>query len=417
MKKLFVLTMIFAVTLAVSGGVSAVAVAENINTSLERGEGGGSDPIVKAKWEMIGPSFTNPDPLDYVPQTYEGLDDDLNTKGAQFFPPEQFETYMDYTVCAIVTDPNGVDDIDGVYADIYYPEDVAFHPEGSPADQINGGPVPATSNPTLPDNHQGDANSPAYDYGINGCGAFIEENTLIQLTKQEGIDLFCDSVQNGNNNLPTFFGIYDYYEICGATGELEKETAYVYCDDKQLWYEDPAGDYLVEIFAQDHAGNFSYVNDTGDILGSPNPQQNQFEYLPVTAYEVDFSAIDYGQVLLNVHKRVSGDLTFSAGDGKPSVRNIGNTRLYMGVEQDDMGLGQTSGQWNVEYDARVGNETADWRYYWPEVTQSLEDILDLSETEEMDFSILITKYPNTNGFFSGDMYLSATPAEFRQCEN
>ena len=88
----------------------------------------------------------------------------------------------------------------------------------------------------------------------------------------------------------------------------------------------------------------------------------------------------------------------------------------MNVEQDDMDLGYTTEVgWNVEYDARVGNEELNWAYYDPEEIQQLEDILDLSEMEEMDFSIKVKKFPSTSTDYSGDMTLSATTAPFRKC--
>lgn len=404
--------MIFTMAFATAGVASVAAPAgagTNVNTDLTRGVGGGSAPIVKAKWEMKGPAFTNTDPTDYVGWTGGEGKDDSTDAGAQFNPPGIWNDVMNYTVCAIVTDPNGVDDIDGVYADIYYPEGIAFHPvDLTNADNVNGGPAGGVNVPSLPDNHQGSSTSPEYDYGESGCGSFIEENTLLKLTKDEGLALFCDEIQTNNTNLPEFFGTYSYSEICGATGELEKETAYVYCDDKTLTWEDPAGNYRVDLFAQDTAGNFSYTGA---------PDFNYFTYVPLTAFEVDFSSVSYGEVLLNVHKRVSGDLSFGTSD-KPTVRNTGNTRLYMGIQQSDMGLGMTSGGWNVEYDARIGNEELDWRYFSPDEAepQLLEDILDLSEEEEMDFSILISKYPTTATSFVGDMILSAEMAEFRHCE-
>ena len=139
--------------------------------------------------------------------------------------------------------------------------------------------------------------------------------------------------------------------------------------------------------------------------------------LPLTGYEVDFTSVDYGAVKLNTHKLISGDITFDPNGVKPSVRNVGNTRLYMEVLQNDMGLGTTDGQWNVEYDARVGNNEQDWRYFDPNANQRLEDILDLSEIEEMDFSILVKKFPLLTSQWTGTMTLNSTPAEFRQCGN
>ena len=356
-----------------------------INTNMQRGEGGGADPIVKAKWEMNGP--------------YSSLlgTDDSSAAGAQFDAPGKWNATMSYSICAIVTDPDSVEQISGVYTDIYYPEAIAFHPEDpNNPDQINGG------TDAVP------------DYGLSGCGQQRgDENRLHKLSKDDGYNLFCNTIRNRNYNLPTFFEIpnrctefYDYNEICDADGELMKETAYVYCADKELIWEDPAGDYKVDVIAIDTFGNIS------DIA------TNHFEYLPLTAYEVDFSSVNYGEVQLNVHKRIPGDLTFGTSD-RPTVRNIGNTRLYMGVKQDDMGLGTTDLVPNVIYDARVGNNEKDWKNYWPYSYKSyvtyLQDILDLSQTEEMDFSIKVTKFPAETIDWTGTMTLSAKKANFREC--
>jgi len=409
-KKLIsfmVLTALFVMTIG-----PAVAVATpTVDTNLLRGEGGGSDPIIKVKWEMNGPCFDPSTGYNDCSTVTGGEGTDADTDpGAQFMAPGVWNSSMNYTVCAIATDPNGVSDVNGVYADIYYPEGRSYHPEDPlHLDQISGG---TSSN---------------WDYGVNACGAFIEQNTLIKLDKDDGIDLFCNKIKNNNNNLPTFFPVaqnpadpnnpgplYDYDEICGVTGELEKEEAHVYCDDKTLTWEDPAGYYKVIVSAQDNAGN------------SSNYVENHFAYLPLTSFAADFTAVNYGEVLLNVHKKISGDLNFGTASN-PTVRNLGNTRLYMKVAQDDMGLGQSSGNWNVQYDARLGSNSADWRIYSPfkykatagdptsDQYQILEDILDLSEEEEMDFSILVTKWPTVATTFVGDMWLSASPAQFRQC--
>ena len=371
MKKLTALSLMMAVSVWMMGGAFAVADSNNVDTSLIKGTGGGSAPIVKVKWEMKANT--------------QG-EDDSTDEGAQFNAPMVWGKNMNYEVCAIATDPNGADDIVGVYADIYYPSDRPMHTSMDP-DEI--------------DNPSG------------GCGAFIEENTLVKLGKEEGIELFCNDIRTNNGNLPEFTSGYNYDEICGPTGELEKETAFVYCDAKKLTWEDPAGDYKVRVFAQDTAGNSSVV------------LENYYEYLPFTGYEVDFSAVDYGEVLLNVHKKISGDRNFDPSDSdRPTVRNIGNTRLNMKVAQDDMNLGKTSDDWNVEYDARVGNDEGDWSIYDPfgyvgEIPESgdyatLDEILDLSETEEMDFSILVTKWPDVTNF-AGGMWLDADYAEFDDC--
>ena len=147
-----------------------------------------------------------------------------------------------------------------------------------------------------------------------------------------------------NYHLPTFNAGYDYDEICAPDGELMKETAKVYCKHTFLKWEDPAGDYRVQVHAADKFGVDSV------------PLNNTFYYRPLTAFETDFTSVAYGDVKLDTHKIINGDLTFGTSD-KPTVRNVGNTRLQMTVWQDDMGLGKTiNGDewWNVSWDARVG---------------------------------------------------------------
>ncbi len=362
----------------------AFAVTSNVNTSLNRDPGNGSAPIVKAKWEMDAP--------------YASLlgTDDSTAANAQFDASGIWGSPagdMKYSICAIVTDADSLynADIDGVYVDIYYPATIAFHPEDlAQPDLIGGGTV------SVP------------DYGLSGCGLPVEdENALTKLSKTDGYNLFCNTIRTNNNDLPTFNTspiTYTYDEICNADGELMKETAYVYCVNKDLTWEDPAGDYLISVMAQDKAG----LSGTLD---------NHFTYLPTTSFEVDFSSVNYGNVKLNTKQGISGNLVFSPGDGRPTVRNTGNTRLYMGVIQNDMGLGTTDSVYNVKYDGRVGNNEADWKNWWPNTTNPtwLQDILDLSQTEEMDFSILVTKFPTTNSSWTGTMTLSAKKAEFRQC--
>ena len=358
MKKVISLFAIFTfLSLAVMPAFAGVP----ITTGLTQLQSGGDAPIVKAKWEMNTGMLGT---------------DDSNDPGSQFMPTGVKDRDRVITICAIVTDPDGLADVDGVYADVYYPEGIDLGP----------------SHVALP-NQSGD-----------GCGMFMQEDTLYPLDKLAGIELFCNKVRNGNNNLPVFNTGYNYDEICKTDGELWKETARVYCADKHLSYEDPSGMYKVTAVAQ----------DANSLTGTLD---NFFEYMPLTAFEVDFTSVDYGNVKLNTEKIINGDLVWDpATSTMPTIRNVGNSRMNLQVWQDDMGLGQTSGEWNVTFDARVGS-VVPHQDYPPEFTATLEDALDLSELDEVDFSILVTKFPIDHGTtWIGNMILSAVSASHLICD-
>lgn len=336
--------------------------SKNINTGLTRDTSGGAAPIVKVKWEANTDRYT----------------DASGSAGAQLMPSGQYQVNKTIAICAVVTDPDGLADVLNVYADVFYPEGIEL----------------------------GDSHVALPDQSGLGCGEFMQEDSLRRLEKQEGYNLFCGSVRNSNNDLPTFNSGYDYDEICAEDGELLKDTAAVYCGEKDLSYEDPSGDYKVWAVVQDK-------NGLQGIL------ENHFTYQPLTAFETDFTSVNYGNVRLNTHKIISGDLAWDALDqGGATVRNVGNTRLAMKISQDDMGFGKTDGNWNVKYDARVGS-LASYANYYPETTKTLNDDLDLSEKDEMDFSIDISKFPPTHigDSYTGSMVLSATNVSHLVCES
>ncbi len=377
MKKLIsisstiaMVVMLVSPMVALGGDPSPTPTPIGITTGLTQVQAGGDAPIVKAKWEM------NSTKVNGIYQ--DG--DDSTAAGAQFNPTGVKDTNRTITMCAIVTDSDGMGDIAGVYGDVYYPVGIALGPS-----------------------HVHLANQSGL-----GCGEFMQEDQLTVLSKEDGIELFCNKIRNNNNNLPTFNTVpqtYTYDEICKADGELMKETAKVYCGEKDLSYEDPSGDYKVIAVAQ----------DTNSLTGT---LENHFTYLPLTAFETDFTSVVYGNVKLNIEKVVNGDLTWAPlHSTMPTVRNIGNTRMNLTVWQDAMGLGKTGGLWNVSYDARVGSTVAHQNYY-PEVTTTLEDDLDLSEMDEVDFSILVNKFPTSGSTnWTGNMTLGAVAADHLVCRD
>jgi hypothetical protein len=346
-----------------------------VETGMTESTPGGEPPFLLAGWQM------NKDT--------QGDDDKRWRSGAQFMPPGVWGEYKEIEICAIAADPDGRPGEGGeelvVYADVFYPE--------------------------------GRALGRCHEEDEGGCGLphGYELELSHVLDKQAGYELFCRDIRRDNPNLPDLWNDYSWDDICNwDTGALMKEQALVYCKHKELSWEDPAGDYDVGYHAVDKAGAKSTW------------KWDVFQYLPLTAFEVDFSSVNYGAVKLNTIKYIDGDVTFDEqGNSKwPTVRNVGNTRLTMKVKQDDMGLGKTengSEEWNVKYDARVGSRAAR-AIYEPYEWAHLDDILGLSCTDEMDFSIRISKFHSDTPDdgkpeWGGDMWLGAEFAPFAECKD
>ena len=408
-KKAIAMFSLVAVSVCTFGmNVTVATGPETVTTTLSAGSGSGSEwrPIVKAKWEMNGPSWElrptrNADGTwneDGILNGGLGTDDD-SAAGAQFNAPGIWGANMNYTVCAVATDPNGVADIDDVYADIYYPTNRPMHLSPS------------------------DPSDPAYDGNeidnpIGGCGAKIEQNTLYRLSKDQGIDLFCNNLRVNNDNLVTFNPDYNWDEICNnVTGQLVQELAYVYCDDKTLTWEDPAGFYDVDVIGHDSDG-------PGAAL------ENQFEYVEFTGFEIDFSSVNYQNVIQGVRNQVDGDRIFDPVLSEmPTVRNIGNTRLNLLIAQDDMDFDlRDYTNWNVAYDSRIGTDANDWNGLYDPFKRtsevgnptagdytSMRETLDLSETEKMDFVVLVEKWEHGTDYnYTGKMWLDAERTDFEE---
>jgi len=160
--------------------------------------------------------------------------------------------------------------------------------------------------------------------------------------------------------------------------DLEKGTAAVWRGEAYIDYCQMDGDYTVIVKAIDQNDNYS-----PELV-------NTFLYVPVACGEFDFTSLDYGSVAINRPVWRAGDTVFGSAD-KPTVRNIGNTKIRVTIKQTDMGFGQdVTGAWMVHFDARLGNVGAE-PIYDPYVETTLPDVLDRSHLEELDFSIHIVK--------------------------
>ena len=410
MRKLIALFTVLAITVWIGGPLMVLgggqAPSGPITTTLTPDKnGGGGKPIIKAKWEMY---------KDYSTKGFEAEGyDNAAHPGAQFSSPARWGDNLEYKICAVVEGPDqNIQNIDRVIAEIFYPSNRKAH----------------TSNPEVEctinsETGKKNENGAEIDNPSGGCGAMIEQNLLTKLDQQAGIDLVCNQIQNDDPFLIEWSDTqYNYTELCNPdNGELVKGFAAVYCGDKTLKWEDPEGEYRVLVTAIDTDNN----QDTFE---------NSFTYLPTAGFDIDFTSVDYGNVKIIEHKRVYGDKCFGAVSY--TIRNLGNTRLQISVAQDDMGLGYQTGHegesnyWNVEYDARIGDLESHWRTYRPFAKTGpgvepihgsdyhpLLEYLDLSEIEEMDFSIhVIEKWPGNLDNYSGKMWLKADKVDSLDCQ-
>ncbi len=322
-----------------------------------------SSPKIIAQWQMS---------VEVNQKGYLGLDDSL-AEGSQILPSGQFEIDKKIIICALVADAIGADDeVSGI---INYPEDVAYN----------------------------SANS------FRGCGQEQGEFVLSKLAKREAENMLCNNIRLNNNNLLTWNKnitenyVYGYDQVCGQEGFLNVEKASLYCASSSLAYDDPAGDYNVQI-----AVSNSY-RETDFMSG-------KLKYLELTNYENDFDDIQYGLVAQNKLKYLYGDLNWG-NEKAPTIRNTGNTRLQIKIKQNDFNLGKTDDRWNVAYKARVGSE-GEYTEYLPEEEPIINGNLNLGNMLNVDFAILIIDFPqNENQIsFFGEMTMLAQKIPAFTCQ-
>jgi hypothetical protein len=304
--------------------------------------GAAGAPIIKCKWEydldVILP------PADPCCEDYHIHHDACPyTPGLQVKPV--LEGFVTVAFYAIVTDPQGPDHVDRVYADVW-------HPDGEFKYQIELFPV----------GFDGDN----YDKSI----ALDEWNHVT--------DWHHDLITYGPEwDIPEGWSIdEDIYD------ELIQEEAYLYYNTACISYCQPAGDYTVGVTAYDGLDMWcNYVFNT-------------FWYIPTAAVRIDFDTVDYGDVVESTWAPVGGDKVMGTSD-MPTVKNIGNVPVWLSVMQDDMGFGVTQNQGieypNVEYKARM-NENGDWTpAYLPDTCTQIPGVLGMCTEDKLDFKIHVIK--------------------------
>ena len=269
-------------------------------------ESGNIPPVVQAKWETP--------------------DDNNNNIGTQIEPVLDGEKKIDFW--AIASDQDGLDDLYGVYADVYDPEMATM---------------------------------------------FSLELSEVVLSS-EVLDMVYDVY---NSSLITFQDGYSWSIVWQG---LLNGTVKLYSGTGTLQYNDQSGNYTVNITVLDDQASLS------------EPLINQFYYVPIPGIIIDFSEVYYGSVDVGTHKMIGGDKDMFTTNKPTvkNIGNV-PVQLIISQDDLGLGKRYVQGQeeWNVEFDARLSAD-GEYVYYKPNAEGVIPTILQVGEIEKLDFSIPVS---------------------------
>ena len=331
MKRMKVLaiavTLALVLTLLLPATVLAVVVPGDTVPTTATITGSGSPPIIKAQWEL-----------------FDNYPDEPGTQ-VDIIPSD---TKMMYAY-VVVTDPNGRGDIAQVFCDVY-------HPDGSFKFQVHG----VLLDPAVPADvtEMEEAKAAAV---VAETGTWLTNlpemlaNTAVEPVPAEPIT----------------------QEVADWLDEeiFNTETAYMYKAEIPMSYHQPCGRYTVESWATDGSGEQSFR------------LESWYVWVETKVLELDFTSIDYGEVVPCVEKIVPGDYVLeTAGPAppvKPSVKNEGNIALTIGVHSTAM-VGDSELKTIENFDTKFRDEKIE---YVACVDTWFTNQLELCSTEKIIFSI------------------------------
>ena len=333
MKRMKVLaiavTLALVLTLVLPATVLAVVVPGDTVPTTATITGSGSPPIIKAQWELF-------DDYPDVPGTQVDI-----------IPSD---TKMMYAYI-VVMDPNGRGDIAQVFCDVY-------HPDGSFKFQVHGVRLDPAVPADVTEMEEAKAAAVAAETGTWTTNVpQMLLNTAVEPVPAE----------------PITQAVADWLD----EEIFDTETAYMYKAEIPMEYHQPCGMYTVQSWATDKSGEQSFR------------LPSWYVWVETKVLELDFTAIDYGEVVPCVEKIVPGDYVLDDPAGPappvmPSVKNEGNIALTIGVHSTAM-LGDTTGKTIELFDTKFRDEKI--QYVAGVDTWFVVHQLDLCSTEKIIFSV------------------------------
>lgn len=374
MKKVLGILLAVALVLAFSVPVMAQPPEEEVPTEVTVTGGTTSPPIIKCKWEQDQSGVLE----DGDPTHEKYIGDGAATPcNGQFLPSGEYQVDKVMEFWVVVTDPEGVNTVSQVTVDVDHPADF---PDERLAEMGW-------------ERHKFQVILGKVDKFIDGIPAYEAARDAHLVTYQPGYEPVYDAEGNLVKD-----DVWD---------ELNKCTAEVYMGVEVISYHQPQGKYIVVADACDQGNSWASEADP------PTTLKNNFTYVCVPGFEIDFNKLDYGTVEVSKKKWIAGDTDWDtplapAPDPNPAtIRNRGNTDLWITVHETDMGFGHQgitptayqgstqppagASNWNVVFDARMGSAPANEMYFDPCVTVKLPNKLKLCQKDELDFSIHVIK--------------------------
>jgi len=110
---------------------------------------------------------------------------------------------------------------------------------------------------------------------------------------------------------------------------VEKAGYKIYVVENCLTNHDAPGDYQVYFKVVDKGGAYEENSDPANI------GLLLVEYMSLKAFETDFTAINYGPLIINSRKVIAGDEDWNTPD-RPTIKNQGNVEICMRISATDM---------------------------------------------------------------------------------
>jgi len=283
-------------------------------------------------------------------------DEDDMTSGTQTNPSLGAER-NDIHACVVVSDPQGRDDIQNVYVDV-------FHPAGT------GGILPCV----VEDGDVCDESGQGQPWEKTG-DLFKYQVHAVRLDpnrdRREIEACKADALAAGLISQDDFDEIN--YQI------FSQPNWYMYRVYLPMLYHQPAGIYTALAWATDTSSAVSNENET-----------MYFEWISTVSLGLDFASLDYGQLQPSVYKVIQGDYMMYYGDGTPTLKNEGNERVYLSVRSENLtGIihGKEIDDFDVKWDPEEIGYGYGQRYFKGGDFVFLDDPLELCQTEKIDFSV------------------------------